>query len=130
MAPAKSGKSSLPAWLLLLPILRGGFWEGPFRALSPGTFYLEQQRGAPLWAGIPQPSLRPGKAPKLDPLQQKDLKIAILTADAEKDLNMRPLNLPAAEDGTEPPAPSHAWQTPCGLYDPKSSPSDTHPHTL
>lgn len=72
-------------------------------------------------ASIPQPSPRTGKAPKLDPLQQKDLKIAVLTADAEKHPNMRPLNLPAAEDGADPSASSHARQPLRGLYDPKSS---------
>lgn len=118
LAASETGKCSLPARLPPLPILRGGFWDGPFRALSPGTLFGAAARCSAL-AGIPRPSLYAGKAPRLDPLQQKWLKIAVLTAEAEKHPNMWPLNLPAAEDEVDPPA-SHASQPPSVLSNPKS----------
>lgn len=34
--------AAAPARLLPLPLIQGRFWDGPFRALSPGMFYLEQ----------------------------------------------------------------------------------------
>lgn len=69
----------------------------------------EQQQGAPLHAqGIPRPSHFTGKAPKWDLLQE--LKIEVLTADAGKHPNTWPLDLPAAEDRTDPqPHPMPGW---------------------